>query len=102
MINSGIYGARIDVFPTIFKSSLSIRLQGLEVQRTFVDVKIFNSTGRLIRSFENLDHQHLEIYWNGRDESGVICPAGNYFIIVFADDEIVQTKKVTKKVIKIR
>lgn len=45
-----------------------------------VDVKSFNITGKQLRSFEfQTVPDEQSMVWDGNDESGKLCPSGNYF-----------------------
>lgn len=54
------------------------------VARQVVDIKIYDLSGRKIRSFENISVSpgYQEILWDGKDEQGTRVSSGLYFIRV--------------------
>lgn len=66
------------------KTAISFELS----REATVDIKIYNSAGRLIDSVcENvLFHHGVQVeYWDGRDFNGNTCPSGLYIVTVQAD-----------------
>jgi hypothetical protein len=64
------------------------------------NLKIYDSSGRLIRQFENSTNcKNLknQIFWNGTDENGRILPKGIYFIVLEFD-----TRRLTEKLILLK
>lgn len=43
-------------------------------------LRIFDITGRMVCTLDFAE-QELEIYWNRKDNAGILLPAGNYFIV---------------------
>ncbi|MCK4250769.1 hypothetical protein KAX97_04950, partial [candidate division WOR-3 bacterium] len=79
----------ISVFPNPFKQITEIRWQipeGVDSrQKTVVSLKIYDASGRLVRSFPiinlcNPNKSVVSVYWNGTDDIGNPLPAGVYFI----------------------
>jgi hypothetical protein len=91
------YLPAIKIYPTIFKNYLSMKLQDLKLNDKSLVIKIFNVSGRLIKSFKIGDYlENPLIRWKGSDRTGTQCPAGTYFIVVLKDKQILQTQKVIK------
>ena len=89
--------SRIDVFPTIFKNSVSIRLQLLQSDERHFEIRIYNVLGRLVKSFNKFANQSFnQISWDGQDELGFEIPGGTYFIVFELDKKLIQTKKIIK------
>lgn len=69
--------AGLEIHPNPFRDVLKIKFSGaLHNQKSGISLKIYNSTGRLVKSF---DHQ-TEFMWDGCDDLGRRVPAGVYFI----------------------
>ncbi|OYD15789.1 hypothetical protein CH333_04865 [candidate division WOR-3 bacterium JGI_Cruoil_03_44_89] len=61
------------------------------------NLKIYDISGRVIRTFDHLTNVHSPITWHGRDESGRRVPAGIYFCSLFTGNS-----RSTRKVVKIK
>jgi len=81
--------SKISVFPNPFKQMTEIRYQipeGVDSrQKSVVSMKIFDASGRLVRSFPiinlcNPNKSVVSVYWAGTDDIGNHLPAGVYFI----------------------
>ena len=79
----------ITVFPNPFKQMTEIRYQipeGVDSrQKSVASMKIFDASGRLVRSFPiinlcNPNKSVVSVYWAGTDDFGNHLPAGIYFI----------------------
>lgn len=67
-----------------------------------IDLKIFNSSGRLVKSFYpnaigGQPQAVSNIIWDGKDNSGNLLPQGTYFCRISADKT-----SITKRIIKIQ
>jgi len=74
----------ITVFPNPFSKTAKISF-GKEQSAEGMELKIFDASGRLVRSFPiinlyNPDKSVVSVYWNGTDDIGNHLPAGVYFI----------------------
>ncbi|MGQ9533975.1 MAG: golvesin C-terminal-like domain-containing protein [bacterium] len=78
---------KLEIFPNPFKNFTNIRFP--TNPKSSVSVKIYNATGRLVKSF----NQASSIVWNGDDDLGRNLPAGIYFIRLEMDNYR-QVKKV--------
>jgi hypothetical protein len=85
------------VKPTVFKDNTIISYF-LE-KPAIVELKIYDRTGRNIRTFENRKRQagYYSIQWDGRDNTQRLVPAGVYFLRLSSGDF-----SAAKKVILIR
>ncbi|MCK4257322.1 T9SS type A sorting domain-containing protein, partial [candidate division WOR-3 bacterium] len=61
------------------------------------NLKIYDISGRLIRTFENITNEHSPITWHGRDKSGRTVPAGIYFCSLSTEKS-----RTTRKIVKIK
>ncbi len=61
------------------------------------NLKIYDISGRLIRTFENITNEHSPITWHGRDKYKRTVPAGIYFCLLSTDKS-----QVTRKIVKIK
>jgi hypothetical protein len=68
--------------PNPFKNStrihFSITDSDIENEISVIRLSIFNTAGRLVRSFEESAAQTSTIIWDGRDHGGRILPEGVY------------------------
>ncbi len=79
--NSSLHSISLKVNPNPFKNSLNIDYQ-LE-HKTPVQIKIFDRSGRLVKSFDNLTNGQFssnQIIWHGDDDFGRKVSTGIYFI----------------------
>ena len=60
-------------------------------------LKIYDAYGRLVKFFNNLTDQQLQVIWYGDDDSGHTLPAGIYFCRFEAN-----SYRISEKIIKIR
>jgi len=75
---------RISVFPNPFSKMTTISF-GKEQGAESIGLKIYDSCGRLVRSFPiinlcNPNKSVVSVYWDGTDNSGNYLPSGVYFI----------------------
>jgi len=78
---SGI-DSKLLVSPNPFREITRISLPKGE---TGVELKIYDITGQLVKSFGRLTNEQLpfgQVWWNGRDQSGDPLPAGVYIVEV--------------------
>jgi hypothetical protein len=88
------------VTPNPFSNNLKIRLQIPEQSNEKAGIKIYDTAGRLIKSFRqstSTEHNKSELSWDGCDDNGRQLPGGIYFIELKSGN---QSK--TEKVIKLR
>ncbi len=75
-------GIQLKIHPNPFTKRTEIRYQASKGQ--LFSIKIYNSSGRLIKRFYNLENQNLQpinhISWDGSDQSGAKVLPGIYFI----------------------
>ena len=84
-------------YPNPFNPSTRIDIQLAE--RSGLDVKIFDATGRLVNTLINkeLDAGYYTVKWNGLDAMGQGMPTGVYFIQVASGVEISTQKMILIK-----
>ena len=84
-------------YPNPFNPSTRIDIQIAE--RSGLDVKIFDATGRLVNTLINkeLDAGYYTVKWNGLDAMGQGMPTGVYFIQVASGVEISTQKMILIK-----
>uniref|UniRef100_A0A7V3VUF5 T9SS type A sorting domain-containing protein n=1 Tax=candidate division WOR-3 bacterium TaxID=2052148 RepID=A0A7V3VUF5_UNCW3 len=93
----------LEVYPNPFVEKTEIKYtmqkKGLMIngKRSAISLKIYDATGRLVKSFSHLTNYQSSIVWDGTDDSGRRLPAGIYFVRL----EINEFKK-TEKVILLR
>ncbi|MGB9722031.1 MAG: T9SS type A sorting domain-containing protein [bacterium] len=94
----------ICVYPNPFNNHLTIGWQIGDRRKQIRDeppsaicnplsVKIYNATGRLVKSFNHLTNYQSTIIWDGDDDLGRRLPSGVYFVQLEAGDYW-QTEKV--------
>ncbi len=83
------------VYPTVFRHKTEIRFAVGSRQYGVSSLKIYDITGRVVRSFDALPYapSPVQISWDGTDNRGVHLPAGVYFVKIHSD-EISAVKKV--------
>jgi hypothetical protein len=76
-----------NAFPNPFSTSLTFDISLGKYTDTKLDV--FNTRGQLVRKLHhaNMDPGNLFITWDGRDDAGMTCPAGVYFIRLQTNDQ---------------
>ena len=81
-IKSSIYtDITLSVSPNPFSSSASISFSVLQSEK--VSIKIFDITGRLIKTLVNAKMEqgnHQLLIWNATDDNGKVVPTGTYFL----------------------
>ncbi len=73
----------------------TIRLPFVLGHRGHAEIKIYDVSGRALRSLVNRElsaGQH-EVIWDGRDNEGRLLPSGTYFYELRVDGEMVDTRK---------
>lgn len=73
------------VYPNPFSKNLTINLQIPDGSEQ-VSLKIYDATGRLIKSFNEVTNMQLPIKWTGTDDLNRKLPAGVYFVRLEAGD----------------
>ena len=97
IVQNSIDISRIKVFPTIFKNSVSIKLQNLGLDGRVSEIQIYNATGQLVKQFNYSTNQPFNyISWDGQDKLGFEIPGGTYFIVFELDKKLIHTKKIIK------
>ncbi len=91
----------LEIHPTIARQILNINYYTGQNPED-AELKIYDATGRLIRSFPiinlcNPNRSVVSVYWNGIDDLGSKVPAGIYFIRLETPDHTI-----TKKAILLR
>jgi len=68
-------------YPNPFNPSTTIKFQVTELISEKAVIKIYNSTGELVRTiFTNINGTgYSSVIWDGKSETGVLLPTGNYF-----------------------
>jgi len=79
-------GSILQIYPNPFSNAVNIRYSipgGVDSrQKAVVSMKIYDSAGRLVRSFNpesSIQNQESAVFWNGTDGSGRKLPSGVYF-----------------------
>lgn len=60
------------------------------------DIKIYDVTGRLVKTFNNLTNYQLPIHWDGSDNVGNHVSAGIYYIITSSAKGYISKKAIKK------
>jgi N-acetylneuraminic acid mutarotase len=100
--------AVLKISPNPFEQMTDIRYQitdtnvrsTLNVQHSTISLKIYDSSGRLVKVFSKLSSaigHPLSVTWFGKDNSGHQVPAGVYFVRL----ELTE-KSITKKIIRLK
>jgi len=91
---SEMSGMMLKVYPNPSKGNLEIRYEIRNTNQSSVTLKVFDATGRLIKSFNSLNDKTLnQVFWDTKDDVGRKVPSGVYFIRL-ETDELKQTEKV--------
>ncbi|MEO0160770.1 MAG: T9SS type A sorting domain-containing protein [candidate division WOR-3 bacterium] len=92
----GLQKISFQVIPNPFQNNCVVKFE-IRNPKSEISLKIFDATGRLIKSFNHLtSYQFNKIVWSGDDEIGRKVPAGIYFVRLETDGQ-----KYIEKVIKI-
>jgi len=89
--------AYISVYPTPFAHLIEIRWRISEEEKGHAILKIYNSIGRVVKTFYKAQNQGYGIYkviWNGRNDKGHLLPNGVYFCEIK-----IGTKQYIKKIV---
>jgi len=73
----------LSAFPNPFTDKTTIRLSPLATRHSPLVLRIYDSQGRLVRSFSLLSAPP-SLTWDGRDNSGRALPSGTYFVLLRA------------------
>lgn len=76
----------IECLPNPFTKSTVIRFSNPSVLTAHSELKIYNLTGKLVKSFKMVSGRHnavSELVWDGKDKAGKEVPKGLYFIILY-------------------
>ena len=95
---SGFGSPQLAVYPNPFHRNLTIKFQTgvVSSQKPVVSIKIYDVSGRMVKSFNHLTIQPLnEVVWFGDDDLGRRLPAGVYFVRFETDNY----KKIEKAVL---
>ncbi len=99
----------VEIHPNPFLNNTTIKIHSrsnppLSMERkkkgkrnTQTLLKIYDASGRLVKFFNHLTDQQLQVIWFGDDDSGHTLPAGIYFCRFEAN-----SYKISEKIIKIR
>lgn len=74
--------AGLHIYPNPFRRVVKISSENREVNSEGMTLQIYDLTGRVVKSFPLIPHSALlatGIFWDGRDASGILLPAGVYF-----------------------
>lgn len=54
----------------------------------FVALKVFDATGREVKMLASGEEApgHYEVFWNGKDNKGLQCSSGVYFIRMYSNE----------------
>ena len=85
------------IFPNPFNPSAQISYSLKDAAS--VSIKVYNSRGQIVRSFENAPGTvgNHRVFWDGKDASGKNCSTGVYFVRMFAGKEVFTQKAVLVK-----
>ncbi len=87
----------LSIEPVIFSSSVKINTRVLPLDRSQCGISIYDATGRLVKQFKRLAMKVPGIViWDGRDDVGGVVPPGVYFVILGANNKIIQSGKAVK------
>lgn len=84
----------ITIYPNPFRDKLQIKLN---TQPQFVkdcQLKIYDTSGRLVKKFSGLSAKQHVIAWDGMSEDGTLLPAGVYFVHLQIADREMTTKAI--------
>jgi hypothetical protein len=88
----------IAIFPNPFKEKLNIRYQTTDNNK--VNLKIYDVTGRLVRSFNHLTNSPIsQITWDSKNENGRVVAQGVYFVRI---ENLTSGDTFCRKIIKVR
>ena len=89
----------LKVYPNMARSNFNIRLSGLAHGAKSIKLKVFDTTGRLVKNLVPTVYSLLptSVTWNGTDEIGKKVPAGIYFVHLESEEQ-----KLIDKVILVR
>jgi flagellar hook assembly protein FlgD len=83
----------LHVYPNPFTHNIKISFsvghnaKGIEQRVEGTELKIYDATGRLIKSFSHVTNQIFDqVVWDGRDDAGKKLPSGVYFLKFQAGD----------------
>ena len=69
----------LSAFPNPFRSATVLHLTAGPLDHLTTPARIFDATGRLVRSFSSLLPAPFSLTWDGTDAAGTRLPAGTYF-----------------------
>jgi sugar lactone lactonase YvrE len=76
----------IKIYPNpVYQTAVGVNLRLETTQGVSVQGKIFDISGRRVRSFQTVGSSQL--FWNGRDEKGNLVKPGVYFVRATAGDQ---------------
>jgi len=78
----------LEIIPNPFSKLTHISFEVGSRQKTVVSTKIYDITGRVVRSFHSMPNSpgSWQMTWNGSDNTGRALAAGVYFMKFRADD----------------
>jgi len=84
-IESPIASLQANPNPFTQKTEISYEIRSVKSDirstKSEISVKIYDATGRLVKSFNHLTNYQSSIMWDGTDDFGSQVPAGIYFIM---------------------
>ncbi|MEO0164978.1 MAG: T9SS type A sorting domain-containing protein, partial [candidate division WOR-3 bacterium] len=95
---SAIRNPKLEVYPNPFKNHCVIKFRipnnsAVRNPKSEISLKIYDVSGRLVKSLNRLTNYQSSIIWSGDDDIGRKLPSGVYFID-FKSDEIKEMEKV--------
>ncbi|MEO0161113.1 MAG: T9SS type A sorting domain-containing protein, partial [candidate division WOR-3 bacterium] len=95
---SPIRNPKLEVYPNPFKNHCVIKFRipnnsAVRNPKSEISLKIYDVSGRLVKSLNRLTNYQSSIIWSGDDDIGRKLPSGVYFID-FKSDEIKEMEKV--------
>jgi hypothetical protein len=69
----------LKIYPNPCRGTTDIRWEITDNSEKTKTLKVYDMTGRLVKSFTDIGHQS-SVIWNGTDQSGRPVPAGVYFV----------------------
>ncbi len=70
---------RLEIYPSITDDAFTVSFS-VSSEHTSVSLRMYDVTGRLLKSYDNLNTNVNHIIWHAEDEHGNVLPSGIYFV----------------------